>query len=107
MTELKLAFERERTEVWAWPKGMEDKEYGPFVDGVTRGREPHSGGAWHGRLTVRAVLAGVTIGEETYTWVERADGEPDNPGRFDNVWRQLEARLRAKAGQLHAEGIVA
>lgn len=68
-----FTIEHERSERWAWPKGYEDKEYGPFVEHATRGREPMPGGAWHGTLTARALVDGKTVAQVQHHWIESSD----------------------------------
>jgi hypothetical protein len=102
----KLTIEHERDEMWAWPKGMGDKEYGDFAAGVTRGREPHGDGRWHGTLIARGLLDGVPFGEEKWSWIERAGDERKSDEALAAVWRQLDDKLRRRAGALMAEGIV-
>jgi len=105
-----LVIEHERDEQWAWPKGMEDKEYGPFCPGVTRGREPHGGGKWHVTLTAVAVVDGQRYAAQ-HSWIDRDDQTAsldateakDAAGKLDALWAQLDARVRKQVEDRYVE----
>lgn len=83
-----IVIEHERDERWAWPKGMEDPEYGPFVDGVTRGREPHGDGSWHVTVKARIQLHADVVYERVHTWVD--DGVEPSDEAMAALWARLD-----------------
>jgi hypothetical protein len=91
-----MVIEHERDERWAWPKGYEDKEYGIFADGVTRGREPMPGGTWHGILTARALVDGKEMAVEKHYWLEPADTD-EHPHAIPAA-RVQEGQIVSRAG---------
>lgn len=86
-----INIEHERDEQWAWPKGMEDKEYGPFVPGVTRGREPHGGGKWHVTVKARLQVHGLVYGRQ-YMWIDSGGNEPSEQW-LAAIWAELDRQV--------------